>query len=196
MPNWCFNQLEIVGSNTQLLNALELLKEEGKKELTFNIAKPQPHNLYKDSISSDDVEKLNAAGIPNWYDWNIYNWGTKWDACNSYIDLQDEFLDITFETAWSPPIGWFYALVDRLKEKKIDVRVLLKYHEEGMGFCGSILMEEDYELYEYEGAIKLIQEDVGYYVSYDEKLGQYRNEKGQFVKYDSVINDFDYGIDL
>lgn len=34
----------------------------------------------------------------NWYNWNIKNWGTKW---NGYVNLKHDDSTFTFETAWS-----------------------------------------------------------------------------------------------
>lgn len=196
MPNWCWNHLQIEGDESQLLEALKLLKEDGKEELTFNLAKPQPPNLFNDSLSFAEMKELDAKGIPNWYNWNIQNWGTKWDAYNSYISMESDLLDISFETAWSPPTEWFYSLVEQLQSKQIEVRAILKYSEEGMGFCGAYLMEGDYEVFDYDGEIKLIQNGVGLDVTYDSNIGKYRNSKGRFVNSMDVVSDFDYGADL
>lgn len=41
---------------------------------------------------------------PNWYDWSMEHWGTKWDAMDSeIIMLSDEKASISFVTAWDCP---------------------------------------------------------------------------------------------
>ena len=41
-----------------------------------------------------------------WYHWCIENWGTKWDADILGLEVQDyDTLEISFNTAWSPPEG-------------------------------------------------------------------------------------------
>lgn len=58
---------------------------------------------------------LNTEG---WYAWNCNHWGTKWDACDSYVDNIDDMdnlddeddLVVIFNTAWSAPEPWYQAL--------------------------------------------------------------------------------------
>ena len=40
-------------------------------------------------------------GHSNWYDWNNWNWGTKWDASESIYSQEDKMLE--FQTAWACP---------------------------------------------------------------------------------------------
>ena len=40
-------------------------------------------------------------GHNNWYDWNNWNWGTKWDCSESIYSQEDKMLE--FQTAWSCP---------------------------------------------------------------------------------------------
>ena len=41
-------------------------------------------------------------GHNNWYDWNNWNWGTKWDCSESIYSQEDKMLQ--FETPWSAPV--------------------------------------------------------------------------------------------
>jgi len=74
---------------------------------------------------------LEKYGYKDWYDWNVANWGTKWD-----VDLEDpELLDPNtvsawFDSAWAPPVNAY--------EKLIELGFYIKayYNECGMGFCG------------------------------------------------------------
>ena len=50
-------------------------------------------------------ENIRKYGYVCWYNWCIDNWGTKWDACEPYVD--DDF--ISFQTAWSVPDPIFEA---------------------------------------------------------------------------------------
>ena len=59
------------------------------------------NDITEGEIAIDNLEKY---GFQDWYNWSIHNWGTKWDACNSHIESDDEdYIFITFDTAWSPP---------------------------------------------------------------------------------------------
>ena len=47
------------------------------------------------------VNNFLKYGSTTWYDWACAHWGTKWNACDSFIDKDND--TITFETAWSCP---------------------------------------------------------------------------------------------
>jgi hypothetical protein len=53
-----------------------------------------------------------------WYDWNIREWGTKWDAGSPNVEVHkgdygNASAYITFETAWSVPEPVFRAMVEQ-----------------------------------------------------------------------------------
>ena len=52
-----------------------------------------------------------------WYDWNVREWGTKWDASQSELvessDPKNGHISYRFETAWSPAEGAFQAMVEQ-----------------------------------------------------------------------------------
>ena len=190
MPNWCNNTL-IVEGNVEDLQRIKplLINEQG--EFSFNCAVPQPENLYRENISSEKRDELDAQGIPNWYDWNNRNWGTKWDACSAYVDTdEDNEIRVNFQTAWSPPSDWLYSFFKKLEG--IEVSVQLLYDEPGMEFAGSVVREMDGEVYEYEGRIYQVDYE-GNEVFYDSKTERHRNSKGQFVNEDEVTYEADYG---
>ena len=105
MPNWVFNTVTISGDKHALNSFMERAKqpydvhgETRSEELSFwNFVKPEDVELYKD----------------NWYNWNIDNWGCKWDASDVYV--QDHIDDDTvryleFNSPWGPPIEAFRAM--------------------------------------------------------------------------------------
>ena len=51
---------------------------------------------------------IDKYGHIDWYNWRINNWGTKWNACDEYVD--DDVLE--FNTAWSCPL----PILDKLAE--------------------------------------------------------------------------------
>jgi len=91
---------------------ISLYKKLHSKEsdFDFNAILPQPKGIYLGSLSEEDQVKYPI----NWYDWNIANWGTKWNAyqvvyLNRVYDEDDKdklwLADILvkFETAWDVP---------------------------------------------------------------------------------------------
>ena len=84
-----------------------------------------------------------------WYNWNVANWGTKWDASDVY---QTDYTDgdsatqYEFQTAWSPAEPVIVALA----EKFPDLRSEHRYCEGGMGYAGEVVYENGSEIYRQE----------------------------------------------
>jgi len=114
MPNWCDNILTISEPSAELTN---YLKEEG---FFFDKIKPMPPELKEGD---------------GWYDWAVYNWGTKWDLDGNPLmpdSFQDKKIIFSFDTAWSPPMGVICALSEKFPEDHF----VLQYLETGMCFGG------------------------------------------------------------
>jgi hypothetical protein len=79
-------------------------------------------------------EDINVKkfGFKNWYDWQVANWGTKWDICEATITPSDDGYSATlgFDTAWSPPIAAYEKLLD------LGFSIRAYYYEPGMCFAG------------------------------------------------------------
>jgi hypothetical protein len=91
--------------------------------------------------------------MPDWYEWRVKNWGTKWDVCEAEIDKEgieynedlnnDEeyvpFAWFSFRcwTAWGPPV----PVWDRLHAMGIEVEA--NYQDEGGMFEGAYRDGED-----------------------------------------------------
>ena len=130
MPNWTTNYVTLRHFSTKKIKAL---KEELKKDdpKILNHLRPQPDNIFRGNLGDKEREECIKKGIPNWYDWNCENWGTKWDSCNvEFMDETANTVDIQFETAWSPPIQWFNYIYSQ------GWRVHARYRDEGDQFVG------------------------------------------------------------
>jgi len=97
MPNWVYNSMTITGGSSEELGKLadSLKGDRGDgaiSDLTFQSIVPRP------------------AEEQDWYNWNISNWGTKWDANDVTFTLDEDTLHYTFSTAWSPPAQIFTAV--------------------------------------------------------------------------------------
>lgn len=119
MPNWCSNQATIHGTKEQIL---ELAGAYERGAVIQNYL-PVPEGV--------EDKRLYC----------VNNWGTKWDfgktqytpdeECDWQVDEEGYGLvHLRFETAWSPPLGWYEAL------NKLDMTVEAYYFEPGMAFCG------------------------------------------------------------
>ena len=134
MPNHVTNVLEISADGDDELIERILKEIKGEKEyIDFAAIVPEPDNLFKDNLGSEDRKRCAEEGIPNWYDWNCDNWGTKWNAYDqSYEDLGYGCHQLTFDTAWSPPL----PVIEALRTKYPDAYIAGHWVEEGHQSAG------------------------------------------------------------
>jgi hypothetical protein len=137
MPNWCSNNAEFNNDDVA------------------EVAKLESHLKFLDENKDARDEKgLFSFFIPrpveeseNWYDWNISNWGTKWEASiYSWEKVNDNCIKLNFDTAWAPPTAFYEFLAENT-----EWYVTATYWEPGMGFVGSNEGGFD-ECYEYSSA--------------------------------------------
>jgi len=149
MPNYCINSLE-VSADVKDIQSLKQFEDfvktsiiEDGERFTFNGVVPMPKELDIPSRfpKTKELEELENANIekyghPNWYDWRCEKWGTKWDAIDTYLnsEIHNDYVMITFDTAWSPPLSYYEALTMKYPLLTIDVQ----YEECGMDFAGEI----------------------------------------------------------
>ena len=125
MPNWTYNNLQFVGKTEDSVKKLKELLKSKDNDFDFNNIIPIPLALTETVSGSENAkpdwqkeqsEKLKKQhGFDNWYDWSIMNWGTKWNACNTEVELNENVLNYTFETAWDAPREIVRAL-EHMKE--------------------------------------------------------------------------------
>lgn len=122
MPNWCLNEVEMYGSEEDIDAIKELITS---KESKFDLNKiiPMPEELEGTQPMTDQ---------PNWYDWRLENWGTKWNVIEADVDSGTQDISASFETAWSPPEFICY----HLREKFPDVEISWFFREDGMQMAG------------------------------------------------------------
>src|SRR5210317_1791827 len=112
MPNWTSNNVLFVGKENQLKKLQTMLKSDDN-EFDFNNVIPMPNEL-SDTVSGSENAKpewqkkrsqelISKYGADNWYSWSIENWGTKWNACDTNVELNKNVLSYTFDTAWDAP---------------------------------------------------------------------------------------------
>ena len=138
MPNWCNNNIEIIGPKKKV----DALIEGAKKGEFINTLYPMPKEL-EDTQSTSDEEVMKKQpvvdGYNNWYDWRVANWSTKWDV-DLYdpdnLDEQEELFGpddgdkrvaFGFDSAWSPPIG----ACEQYLIDNTDMSIKLTYYEPG-----------------------------------------------------------------
>jgi hypothetical protein len=110
--------------------------------------KQPPHTKSSlDNMSEWHKEIEEISKVSNdWYNWNIRNWGTKWDVAvhdgDEYPETvlhehksegEDQWLVYGFNTAWSPPM----PVIEKLSALVPNCVVTLSYEEE-QGWGGEI----------------------------------------------------------
>ena len=81
------------------------------------------------SLDAPEKERLMCIeeGRPNWYDWNIANWGTKWNSSDCVQESENEF---SFSTAWCGVENIIIKMSELHPEVEFSYRT---EHEDGGG---------------------------------------------------------------
>jgi hypothetical protein len=87
--------------------------------------KIKPEDVKDPSLSQEErlAKALTFTGS-DWYDWNIRNWGTKWDTSDACLDTDLTTLTVggvgtlsySYQTAWSVPEPVMTAMVEQHPE--------------------------------------------------------------------------------
>jgi hypothetical protein len=144
MPNWCNNGITLRHEDPAMIERAAKALSEGTflqefipcpKELTETVAQ----------MGTNDAEKANRDkyGYSSWYDFNVANWGTKWDVSSDNVEIVDaNTVTAGFDSAWSPPTNAYERLLD------LGFEVEAFYYEPGMQYVGKWAdgVDEYYEL--------------------------------------------------
>lgn len=89
-------------------------------------------------------QNMTKYGHASWYEWNIANWGTKWNAMDVSENIEGTTVEFVFDTAWSAP----FPVVQALAKKFPDAVFTLQYADEELqsGNAGSIVYEHGQEI--------------------------------------------------
>lgn len=169
MPNWTMNSV-IVSAKTEaeLTEFLdfcdqphtshwkdwrsdEIITDENTKGVFWNFVTPTDLEAYFSSetrtptpAGSDiiaEITKQFAKGM-DWYNWNVRNWGTKWDitierdeiGAYAQSNQGDWYFQWSFDTAWSPATEAYDAIAKRFPNLEFDYEIT----EEANFFAGKL----------------------------------------------------------
>jgi len=144
MPNWVYNDIEVEGKpqdvNAFLTKAAQV-NEWNESERYMNFS-------FTNFVAPGDEVDYDK----DWYEWNVNHWGVKWDVRTAEINLspKEDFVLITFETAWSIPVAAFEAIATQHPELEFTFKCI---EEQGWGAHYSASDPDD------EGVRSLITED-------------------------------------
>jgi hypothetical protein len=186
MPNWCNNGVTLRHADPAMIDRVV----KGKEGLLMEFL-PTPAPLletmagsFGDNEKQRELERQQEAnlrefGAKDWYDWNIANWGTKWDFALENLERVDaNTVTAAFDSAWAPPVDAYVKLC------ALGFEVEAMYYEPGMAFVGKFTGDEhDYwdDYIEYGGATAatvrdMIGEELDDYFGISEEMAQYEEE--------------------
>ena len=148
MPNHCYNRVTVYGSGNdtdETRAQIAKIKSIFEDEAIFTHFIPEPDwtttpnkNGELPILQTDRYgQSLRFQSTGNqddrWYDWRLQNWDTKWDAYDVEVTDDDpDQLEVTFNTAWSPP----EAICNAMRELYPDLSVSWFYDEPGCEIAG------------------------------------------------------------
>ena len=190
MPNWCTNSVSLAHEDPEQLRALVDAVNENK---FFNHVIPTPKELtetvagscgdgYAQELNQFKMQlNLKYFGAKDWYDFQTSRWGTKWDV-EPYdkVEFDPQGVTFGFDSAWSPPIGIYEALVEQ------GFSVTGYYYEPGMGFVGKWEDGVD-DCYDYSGTnsktvVDVIGEELDEMFGISESMAEYEESEKDEVQ--------------
>jgi hypothetical protein len=127
-----------------------------------------------DSVRAANLEQY---GYESWYEFNVANWGTKWDVGGedaNFLRTEPTKAILNFDTAWSPPDEAFAKMLD------LGFRIKLYYWEPGMGFCGiwdnGVDESYDYNDMDLEEMEKTLPEDLDSEFNIVQNISEWQEE--------------------
>ncbi len=189
MPNWCNNSITLEHKDSAMVQRAYDALREGRflqefipcpQALRDTVAgfKGESEREAHEAQQRDNIEK---HGYKDWYDWQVANWGTKWDVGGDdglMQMLSSNTLQASFESAWAPPVNAYEKLC------AMGFTIKAYYDEPGMCFCGVVTGDEDFfddEYHEYSGESsetvrEAIGEELDDYFGISETMAQYEEE--------------------
>jgi hypothetical protein len=131
MPNWVFSTLKVSGSKEEVSAFAERAnKSRPDEERVID----SPLLSFWNFVRPDDsfMEEYNATG---WYNWNIENWGCKWDASDVFGSPNTSGTEFHYEfsTPWGQPQQFFEAIVAMYPNLDFDL-----FYSEEQGWGGQL----------------------------------------------------------
>ena len=139
MPNHVCNTITVSGDRTIVALLDKAVRADDTQPFDFNRIIPKPPIVDHVSAGSLDSQTRHANPNRNWYEWQINNWGTKWNAYDFTAATDGTY---EFCTAWSPPIPVILTLSKLFPEVSIE----FEYEEECMQFHGRMTVQDGAEL--------------------------------------------------
>lgn len=155
MPNWVYNTMSVSGSKEAIANfKIKAVKDERDEVLSYwNFVTPPQEALDSGEYHSENGWSKDDGSYGdtenNWYNFNTREWGTKWDASDTWITEDEEtHLVYSFSSPWSPPIPVFEAMT----EQHPNLEFIFSWQEEqgwggeAVGTDGIFVITKEYDI--------------------------------------------------
>lgn len=165
-------------------NDFEEKLKSGKRDLFENVDYEGLGIETFEDLGNAYLNNIITYGYDTWYDWSCANWGTKWNAYDTFINNEES--EIYFNTAWSCPL----PILDKLAEicYEHEVEFSGKWADEDRG-CNVGVFESDCSGDEYWFSYEYIEncsnEAYDIYVElHGESECMGKDEDGNWICYD------------
>lgn len=138
MPNHVYNSMTVIGTPEALKAFKEKARHEDREFSYWNFVTPPQEAIdsgeYEGRRGYEDGKPIGRTPN-NWYEFNIREWGTKWDAYEVETDfsrdLSDYSLTASWTSAWGEPRPIFEAIT-----RQHPALVFLFHWQEEQGWGG------------------------------------------------------------
>lgn len=180
MPNWMRIALEVSGDEQQQKEFFESIGNglESKQPINFEKIITPPDNLFRGNLGKDEEEYCRANNIPDWYSWNNANWGTKWNASDSFVEMKAGSVVVLFNTAWALPIPIIEKIEKMIMDKFVDLKIYGEFIEEGYAVAGFFHIGKD--------GGELTEVDIDFDQEGDEPLIRFFGVDGTEFKFENL----------
>ena len=135
MPNYVGCVLDVSGDADDLdrfTNKARGMDADGREsEFALQRLIPMPVEL---GARSPPV----TEGDPNWYDWRLENWGTKWDTDEVVLSKDKKGLHYCFCCAWSGPV----QAIEQISAEFPALTFRLRHADEAMDWDEELLFRK------------------------------------------------------
>tara|TARA_A100001391_G_scaffold37546_1_gene20729 strand:- start:296 stop:796 length:501 start_codon:yes stop_codon:yes gene_type:complete len=123
-PNW--SKTPLTGKETNFIGEKSELGKVGEL--------PIKDEEFSETIGTYWRFASTGKQDDRWYDWQIRNWGTKWNTYDDHLEYEegDTTLSYSFTTAWSPP----EEAIEALRRIYKNVSISAWFDEPGMEIGG------------------------------------------------------------
>ena len=180
MPNWTQNIMIVRGTKTAVEYFLKkYINSAGEFDFDMVIPEPKTKKECPGEYITEEDESIGRKPWFDWYKWRCDNWGTKWNAsctmttpkslctktrASKRVHEKTWYeVEITYDTAWSPPMPVIEKLQKEFHDAMKEGLIWIEHYYLGDGseFVGRVigLSPEEYCCYGDPEFKKMLIED-------------------------------------